>query len=200
MTNENWSLDNELNLMIKYELTDQELIIIKLIFLAQENRKEYLIKYFSNKDKSILREILISLQNKGIILKSYKIPNKGESFIPEDVEFNKNFIRAWLQHSNDLGMELFSKYPSFTIINGRSYSIKNITKVFKSLEDFCFAYGKAIKFNQEKHEEVLELLEYAKSTNYIHFNICEFVISQKWEEIKQLKDGGENLFNTSELL
>jgi predicted transcriptional regulator len=200
MTNENWSLDNELNLMIKYELSDQELMIIKLIFLAQENRKDYLIKYFSNKDRSILREILVKLQEKGIILKSYKIPNKGETFIPEDVEFNKNFIKSWLQHSGDLGMELFYKYPSFTIINGRSYSIKNITKVFKSLEDFCFAYGKTIKFNQEKHEEIMELLEYAKSTNCINYNICEFIISQKWNEIQYLKDGGENMFNTSELL
>jgi hypothetical protein len=72
--------------------------------------------------------------------------------------------------------------------------------VFKSLEDFCFAYGKTIKFNQEKHEEIMELLEYAKSTNCINYNICEFIISQKWNEIQYLKDGGENMFNTSELL
>ena len=32
-----------------------------------------------------LRKLLQSLQNKGIILKSYKIPNKGEQFDPENV-------------------------------------------------------------------------------------------------------------------
>jgi hypothetical protein len=200
MTNENWSLDNELDLMIKYDLSEQELMIIKLIFLAQENKKEYLIKYFTHKDHSILKDVLISLQDKGIILKSYKIPNKGDNFIPEDVDFNKVFLKNYLQYSNDLGMELFQNYPAFTVINGRTFSLKNITKVFKSLEDFCFAYGKSIKFNLEKHEEVMELLEYAKSTNFINFNICEFVVSQKWEEIKTLREGGELMFNTSELL
>lgn len=200
MTNENWSLDNELDLMIKYDLSEQELMIIKLIFLAQENKKEYLIKYFTHKDHSILKDVLISLQDKGIILKSYKIPNKGDNFIPEDVDFNKVFLKNYLQYSNDLGMELFQNYPAFTVINGRTFSLKNITKVFKSLEDFCFTYGKSIKFNLEKHEEVMELLEYAKSTNFINFNICEFVVSQKWEEIKILREGGELMFNTSELL
>ena len=43
-----------------------------------------------------LRSTLVSLQNKGIILKSYKIPNKGEQFHPEKVDFAVNFLKTFL--------------------------------------------------------------------------------------------------------
>lgn len=200
MTNENWSLDLELKLMIKYNLTAHELLTVKLIFLSQDGDSSYLNTYFTSGVSAKLKDTLISLQSKSIINKSYVIPKDGEKFIPNDVEFNQLFINSYLQHSNDLGMELFMAYPIFMTIDGKNYSLKNVTKSFKSLEDFCFAYGKAIKFNKEKHKEVLELLEYGKEINYIRFNICEFVISQKWHEIKQLRNEGLDSFNTSELL
>lgn len=200
MTNENWSLDLELKLMVKYNLTAHELLTVKLIFLSQDGDSSFLNTYFSNNLGAKLRDTLISLQSKGIINKSYKIPEEGSKFIPNNVEFNSLFINSYLQHSNDLGMELFMAYPIFTTIDGKNFSLRNVTKSFKSIEDFCFAYGKAIKFNKEKHKEVLELLEYGKEINYIRFNICEFVISQKWMEIEQLRKEGLDPFNTSELL
>ena len=59
-------------------------------------------------------------------------------------------------------MELFEAYPAYTNINGRTFSLRNITKSFKDLDDMCWKYGRMIKFDQRKHEEILELLEYAK--------------------------------------
>ena len=39
-------------------------------------------------------------------------------------------------------MELFEAYPPFTIINGKTFSLRNISKNFKDLDDMCWQYGK----------------------------------------------------------
>ena len=41
------SFDREIELMIKYQIFPEELLFIKLVFLAQEGHPEYLSKYFS---------------------------------------------------------------------------------------------------------------------------------------------------------
>lgn len=195
------SFDREIDLMIKYQVYAEELLFIKLVFLAQEGHAEYLSKYFSQMPlKGAPRDTMLSLQEKGVINKSYKVPEKGQTFNPLDIEFNKNFMKSYLQHSYDMGMELFMKYPNFIIINSKQFSLKNIAKVFKSIDDFAFAYGKAIQFNIDKHNEILELLDWAKEVNILNYGIVEFITSLKWNEIKELKDSGLTTFNTSELL
>ena len=188
--------------MIKYQLFPEELLIVRLIFLAQEDHPEYLSKYFSQMPlKGAPRDTLSSLQEKGIINKSYKIPEKGAVFNPRDVDFNKIFLKSYLQHSGDMGMELFMNYPSFVNIGGRQCSLKNISKLFKSMDDFCFAYGKAIKFNPEMHSRIMSALEFGKENNLIHYGISEFVISMKYLEIEELKlSDNLNGFQNSELL
>ena len=93
---ETLELKNKLNLMEKYNLTAEEIMLVELLFLAsiEEGHSEYLSTYLSLRvDKTDLRELLVSLQNKGVIVKSWKIPPKGSRFDPESVEFNKNFIK-----------------------------------------------------------------------------------------------------------
>lgn len=187
--------------MTKYQIFPEELLFIKLVFLAQEDHPEYLSKYFSQMPlKGAPRDTMLSLQEKGIINKSYKIPEKGKTFNPLDIDFNKNFMKSYLQHSYDMGMELFMNYPPYMIINGKQFSLRNIAKSFKNLDDFAFAYGKAIKFDVEKHKEIIELVEWAKEVNILNFGIIEFITSLKWLELKELKENGLTTFNTSELL
>lgn len=195
------SFDREIELMTKYQIFPEELLFIKLVFLAQEDHPEYLSKYFSQMPlRGAPRDTMLSLQEKGIINKSYKIPEKGKTFNPLDIDFNKNFMKSYLQHSYDMGMELFMNYPPYMIINGKQFSLRNIAKSFKNLDDFAFAYGKAIKFDVEKHKEIIELVEWAKEVNILNFGIIEFITSLKWLELKELKENGLTTFNTSELL
>ena len=166
------SFDREIELMTKYQIFPEELLFIKLVFLAQEGHPEYLSKYFSQMPlKGAPRDTMLSLQEKGIINKSYKIPEKGKTFNPLDIDFNKNFMKSYLQHSYDMGMELFMNYPPYMIINGKQFSLRNIAKSFKNLDDFAFAYGKAIKFDVEKHKEIIELVEWAKEVNILNYGI-----------------------------
>ena len=69
-----------MGILNKYHLNPNELFVIRILTLAQEEDDSYLYKYFTipEEDRGDFREILVSLQNKGIILKSYKIPAKGQ--------------------------------------------------------------------------------------------------------------------------
>ena len=197
MINLELSIEREIDFLIQYNLTPDELFLIKLIFYAQNDHPEFLSEYFSeNELTKSLRETLISLQEKGIINKTYIIPEKGEPLNPRDVDFNKRIVSSFLKHSQTLGMELFDAYPVFTVINGRTFSLRNITKLYKSLDEMCFEYGKAIKFNPDLHKEVLELLEWAKENNHISNGICDFIASHQWDTLKIMKEGGTTVFDT----
>lgn len=171
----NLNLDSELGIMEKYNISSNEWLFIKLLFLAKEEYfPDYMYRFLSLplEIRGDLIELLQNLQNKGIVLKSYKIPKKGERFYPENVEFNKAFINTYFRASFVMGEELWNLYPMETVINGVSYSLKNIAKKYNSIEDFFAFYGKSIKYNPDKHKEVIDLLSWAiNNTNFINFGI-----------------------------
>lgn len=70
------------------------------------------------------------------------------------------------------------------------YSLKNISKKFYSLDEFYFYYSASIGHNPEKHKEVMEILRWAKEKNLINFGILEFCASQKWIQLKEMRDSG----------
>ena len=157
-----------------------------LLARDEENHSEYLGKWFSNGGKERLRELFNSLKNKGIILKSYN----AESYVPNDIQFNKNFIKSWYKQSGEMGQELFDAYPGFVEVKGCLYSLKNISKKFYSLDEFYFYYSATIGHNPDKHREVMELLEWAKERNLVNFGILEFCASRKWETFKEMREKG----------
>lgn len=184
--------------MSNHNLTSENLDLVLALFMAQdeESHPEFLTSWFKIHGSESLIQNIEELKDKNIILKQYKTPNKGDKFDPNDIEFNKNFLKSYLKHSGEMGFELFSKYPSFTNINGKVVSLKNISKYFSSLDDFFFSYGKAIKFNPERHKEVLSLLDKAIELNIIHYGILEFVVSQKWITLKEEVENGVLNYDT----
>ena len=200
MKNLELSIEREIDFMIKNQLSSDELFVIRMIFYAQEDHEEFLAKYFTQCQEIDLRNVLISLQEKGIINKSYIIPEKGVKFNPKDVNFNKNLIKDYLKHSQELGMDLFMAYPAFTTINGRTFSLRNITKLYKNIDEMCFNYGKNINFAQETHKKVMELLEWGKENNKITSGICDFIDSRKWLDLEQMRDHGVEDWNPTELI
>ena len=201
MKNLELSIEREIDFLIKYNLTPDELFLIKLIWYAQDGHNEYLSEYFSENQLTLeLRDVLLSLQKKGIINKTYVIPEKGSILNPNDINFNKNVVNSFLRHSQTLGMELFEAYPSSIVINGSTFSLRNITKLYKSLDEMCFEYGKAIKFNPETHKYILELLEWSKENGHIQSGICDFIASHQWLTLQELRDNGLETFNTNELI
>ena len=87
-----FSINNELCLLEKYKLTPTELFLTKVILLAQIEKEYEWLQRFAKIQK--LRPILESLQQKEIILKSWKFPKEGTKVQIEDIPFNKNFLKS----------------------------------------------------------------------------------------------------------
>ena len=118
-------LDSELILMKDYNLNPNELFTIKVILLAQDGEYNYLQDYAILIN---LRLMLESLQSKGIIIKAYKLPKEGQQFIPEDVQFNQNFLKRYYRSAFEMGEELFYTYPQSCTVQGQLFSLRTVSK------------------------------------------------------------------------
>lgn len=184
-------MNEQLIIMEKYNLTPSEYFVVKLIFMTQEGYEEsYLLRYLKI-NKSTFRDDLVSLQDKGIILKSWKIPEKGSKFDPLEIPLNKNFFKNMFKSSLELGKQLFDAYPMFVNINGSTFSLRSFAKKFDSIEDFFRFYGKTIHWDLELHNKILDLIKWDQDNNvgFLKMTICNFVIEQKWNELEALKNG-----------
>ena len=186
-----FDIDNELIFLEKYNLTPTELMTIRTILLAQDNQEDYLFKFNNILTKTDVkfRDILISLQNKQIITKAYKIPNEGEAFEFEDVTFNKSIVKAFYRASFELGKELFNVYPQTTIVNGVIYALRRVSKKFNSLEDAFRVYGKMIRWDEELHNEIIELVKWGIDNDYSFTTLDDFIVDNAWESIRAIRDG-----------
>lgn len=198
------SLKEEINIYINSGLTPTELFILRLLILAIDGESDMLVNYLSNvsNGKELLKQVLISLQEKKVILSTFKIPCEGEVLNYKNIPFSKNFLKMYVRESNEIGKELFDAYPPFININGKLCSIKNFTRAgLFTFEEFCLYYAKAIKNAGVTHERVMEALEFGKENNLLNYSILEFIASHKWVEIEYIRGSGNvNGYNNSELL
>ena len=200
------SIKHQLNILKQEHITPNELFIIRALRLAQEERNPTYIKEYleiPEKIRGDFRQVLLKLQNRGIILKTgFKIPEPGENLDIYSIPFNMNFIKRLHKASYDMGQELFEVYPDFAIINGSMVGIKTVSKKYDSLEDAFIAYGKAVGYNPQKHKEVIELTKWGKENNLINCSLASFIIDRRWEALRKLKDGdGANVnYNSIKLI
>lgn len=186
------TLDQEISILEKYRLTSTELLLIRVLLILQdENNEELFANYiYTLKSARInLRDILLSLQEKGIILKHYTIPTPGVEFDPYSIEINKNFIKNLYKCSFELGQELFEEYPAFAVINNSYTSLRGVSKHFNSLEDAYVKYGKSIKWNPEIHQEIIELVKWAKEHNMLNMSLGSFIVNNGWHDLKAIMNG-----------
>jgi hypothetical protein len=188
------NLENELCLLEKYNLTPTELFAVKVILLAKEEGEYEWIQRFAQIQK--LRPIIERLQEKGIILKSWKLPKEGQSLEVEDIPFNQNFQKQYFRASFEMGEELFATYPQSTIVNGLVYNLKRVSKHFDSLEDAFSKYAKYIKNNPDFHKEVLELIRWGLDNSYNFTTLDSFIVDNGWLAIKAMKENNGININT----
>ena len=203
----NYSINDDLSFQEKYQITPNELFILKTLLLLQEDEQD--IEYFQRfvqipANKEIFRSSLQSLQNKSLILKTYKIPEQGKEFNPYDIPINKVLIKNMHKASFDLGQELFDVYPRYGTINGGMVPLHGVSKRFGSREEFYRFYSKIINWNPETHNKIIELIKWEQSNNigFLNMTILSFVIDHRWEALQDIKDGKLNnvTFNVIESL
>ncbi len=86
--------------MDEYKINPNELFAIRVILLAQDGEYDYLQKFAKIFP---LRTILESLQENGIILKSWKMPKEGSKLDVEDIPFNQNFLKKFYRSAFEMG-------------------------------------------------------------------------------------------------
>lgn len=162
-----------------------------ILFIQNGESYNFISQYFSLPEscRGSIRSIIISLQEKEIILKSYKVPNVGERFVPQDIPISKNFKKMYSKSSFELGKDLFEKYPIFGYINGEPVGIRSVSKKFDTLEDFYSFYGKQIRWDIDMHNKVIELVEWAKDHNILNCTLANFAVDHKWNELEALRNG-----------
>ena len=198
-----FNLEEHIAMLEKYNINSDELLFITVILLIQEGEvNSYINLYFSlpMTCRGSIRDIIISLQDKQVITKEYKIPPAGTKFIPEDVTFNKNFIKTFYKGSFWIGKELFEIYPISTVVNGVEYKLRRVSKKFDSLEDAYRAYGKAISWKPEIHNKIIQLIEWGKDNNYQFTTLDSFIVDNDWLNIEAMKDNSLLDTNTVKML
>ena len=186
-----FNLEEQVVMLEKYNINSDELLFITVILLIQEgDDNSYINSYFSLPPtcRGGIRDLLVSLQQKQVITKEYKIPPQGTQFVPEDVTFNKNFIKTFYKGSFWIGKELFEIYPISTVVNGVEYKLRRVSKKFDSLEDAYRAYGKAISWKPDTHKNIKELVEWGKQNNYQFTTLDSFIVDNDWLNIEAMKD------------
>lgn len=188
-------LEEELSFIERYNLTPNEFLFVKMLFLAREGDegKELVKRYFDIPETTRTNaiDLLTSLQDKQVITQEFKIPNVGGAFNPNKVTFNKNFEKSLYRSSFMMGKELFDIYPRSTVVNGIEYKLRRVSKKFSSLEQAFFHYGKYIGWNPDKHKQILELVELGKQTGYQFSTLDAFIVDNDWLNIEALKENGQ---------
>lgn len=203
----NYSIDDDISFQEKYQITPDELFILKILLLLQEDEQdlEYFQRFIQIPDnKRSFRNNLQALQGKGLILKTYKIPEQGKPFNPYEIPINKVLVKNMHKASFDLGQELFDVYPKYGLINGGMVPLHGVSKRFGSREDFYRFYSKVINWNPEAHKKIIELIKWEQdnSIGFLNMTILSFVIDHRWEALQDIKDGKLNnvTFNVIESL
>lgn len=186
------NLDTILNIMSKYNLTADEVLLVYLTFLScsdngtNPDNIKYFNKWYSGGGKDRLKSLFESLKAKKVILANYN----PDTYDPDEIEFNKHFLKQYFKLSGELGKELLKAYPKTLTIGNKLVYLTNISKKFLDQNEFYFWYAASIGHDIQTHKEILEILDWAKSQNLITFSIIEFVGSKKWETFKELKSQG----------
>ena len=184
-------MHTELILMDQYKLNPNELFCIKVILLAQEGEYEYLQNYAQILNGQ-LRLLLTTLQSKGIIIKAYKIPKEGTQFIPEDVQFNQNFLKKYYRSAFEMGEELFYTYPQSAVVQGQVFNLRTVSKKFDSLEDAFGKYAKQIKNNPELHQQIIDDIKWGIENGYNFTTLDRFIVDRAYESLHSMRLG-ENI-------
>ena len=155
--------------------------------------KEAKEKHFEQ-EKWFKENIAQALVDKSILI-APKAP-AGHTAGLDCFEISPQFIQDFAIDLYGMPDELFEAYPKFFMSNGTRYNIRN-----SHVEKFGAKYLRFINNQREKHEEVLELIEWAKENKSLNIGLEKFVDTKYWEALQELKEeGGEAIGFSTELV
>lgn len=187
-------LDRKLEIMKKHSLSAEEWLMVELLWTANDGRPDQLYKYFNEcKKESMPRDILQALKDKKVFASSYKLPKAGEQFEYDQVEFSKTFINDYFKLGFEAGSELWDAYPEYIQnTSGKLYVARSFTnKGFIDDEALFAKYLKNIQYKVENHNQVMDILAWAKEHGLLTYGIVEYIVARKWNDHIKLREDGK---------
>lgn len=198
-------------LMQEYNMSAEMLFVLKLIFNVydavnsndnneiQESRARFKRYFLENYNVDDIRNTLKELMKRKI-LKTVNIPDDYplKSLDAEKFGFNENFQKSYRRFTYEMGRELWDAYPKLGYINDKEVPLTSL-KTFNSEEELFTFYVKSIKHDENKHLEILKLIEWSKTfpNSFINMNIESFVKGRVWDAIEEFKESGNIGFESS---
>lgn len=213
MFKNDFSLQRRIEFMTTYGLTPNEFETMMCVYMAQDHESrideeyrtefncpaqpahpESLIALAKIMGVKAIRQILLDLQSKNIILKSCKLPglDSTEGISPNDIKFNKTVMKNYIKHSGEMFFELFFAFPSHMDVQGKKVSMRSVggPNGYPNLDEAAFAYGKAIRFDPKIHERIIEIVERATELNVLNMGLLKFIQGQEWLNLNDVLEEG----------
>lgn len=201
------SFREELDILKKYQITYEDLCLVKLLFYVKDDSKNFdmIAEYYGQCKKSAIKiSELQFLKDSKILSADSHIPEIGEEINFKSLHFSTSFEKNFYKYSNQLGKDLWEKFPFYIITDRVNYPIKNFSKHFKNIKEIYTMYGKAIKHDLEYHNKVMQSLDFVIKNDLISCNIVDYVLGSQWEQHIRFMNGEESFglvkFSNNELL
>ena len=68
------------------------------------------------------------------------------------------------------------------------------------MEDAYKAYGKAISWKPDVHQNIIQLVQWGKDNNYQFTTLDSFIVDNDWLNIEAMKDSAQLNANTVKML
>lgn len=176
----------------KYEI---DIYQFWILYLRATNDYESLEKY-SEKVHPLSLSKIKELEERDLI-RELGYTKKGDVDVIDflDIHVTEKCIETFFKDCNivteEIGEELFSVYPKFININGtNSVSTKSgdINGVYYDKEKTIELYLKRIKYSEEKHNKIIEVVTWAKTKGHINVAFRNFVHDELWEALIEMKE------------
>lgn len=108
-----------------------------------------------------------------------KLDDEGNA---SSYQITDKFLKLFLKDVHEASAQFWDKYPGFISINGVATPLTNMDKY-----RFALIYGERIDHSVDEHLEVMKDLEFGMQHNLIRSSIENFVKSEGWGKIRQIR-------------
>lgn len=175
-------------------ITKNKITQAQFLFLYLIRRKNYeaITKYkdaFPTEDGSMIGNTAKQqLIDEGFLVKV------GEGISANDYAITDKFNHLFLKNHFEAADEFWKIYPSYVRINGNNIPLTNMDKYA-----FSNLYAERIDYSVQEHLEVLKDIEFGNKHNLIKSTIENFVRSESWNKIREIRVSERQIKTVSNL-
>jgi hypothetical protein len=179
------------NFLTKNKLTCNQFLLLYLLSTEQMVRdSQGSLKYSSSGS-------IYKWQNEGsgwtinevedLESKGYLIPINKSNYSIDQLIITPKFSELFFINSDIAFEEVLDAYPDTITVQGSAFFTKT-----GDLDKLSSDYKKIIKNSQKKHEEVIELIKFARQKNLINCKLDKFLTKPMLDSIRRMKGEAVN--------